>query len=132
MLYDFNVLFQIESILLTAYSIRCPESFTAPAGSVFFEDYESGSPQEGFPEYGQRTSDIAPACGTYSLRNPWRVFKPNVSSPVLMPNNNLVISFILYISSPRIRKVVSATLKSGRYTLSYPRGRYVPINMTLL
>ena len=29
------------------------------------------------------------------------------------------------VSSPWIWKGVSATLKSGRYTLSYPRGRYV-------
>ena len=31
----------------------------------------------------------------------------------------------VYISTPWIRKGVSATLPSGRYTLSYPRGRYV-------
>ena len=32
------------------------------------------------------------------------------------------------ISSPWIGKGVSATLQSGRYTLSYPRGRFVGVD----
>ena len=93
------VFFQIESVLLTAHSIRCPESFTNPTGSVFFEDYESDLPQEGFPEDGQRTSGSAPACGTYSLKNPSSLFKPDGSSPVVMPNNNWVINFLLFTNT---------------------------------